>query len=313
MSDAQADFERTQKTIDDFSEQWTRYTENDGYYASVDLFRDICGPLVEPEELRGAHIGDIGSGTGRIVGMLLAAGAARVVAVEPSDAFDVLKANTAEDADKIEYIRGRGENIPAGRNLDLVVSIGVLHHISDPAPVVRAAFDALRPGGRLLVWLYGREGNETYLRFVEPLRRITTRLPQPALAGISHLLNIALGVYIPLCRVLPLPLRGYMRNVIGRFSRSKRFLAIYDQLNPAVARYYGRAEAEALLASAGFVDVRLHHRHGYSWTVIGEKPRAPRAAKAEGEFDGAEPSPCGFEQRSPLGSGCRLSKDRSVV
>ena len=276
MSETQAGLQQTQKTIDDFGEQWTRYTENDGYYASLDLFRDICGPLVQPEELRGAQVGDIGSGTGRIVRMLLAAGAARVIAVEPSDAFDVLKANTASDADKIEYVRGRGEAIPAGRDLDFVVSIGVLHHIFDPAPVVRAAFDALRPGGRLLVWLYGREGNESYLRFVEPLRCVTTRLPQPVLAGISHLLNVALAVYIPLCRVLPLPLRGYMRNVIGHFSWSKRFLVIYDQLNPAVARYYSRAEAEALLASAGFADVRLHHRHGYSWTVIGEKPAARR-------------------------------------
>jgi hypothetical protein len=85
-------------------------------------------------------------------------------------------------------------------------------------------------------------------------------------------LNVLLGLYIQLCRVLPLPLRGYMNNVIGRFSWSKRQLVIYDQLNPTVARYYRQAEAEALLAEAGFCNVRSHHRHGYSWTVIGEKP-----------------------------------------
>lgn len=265
---------QTQQTIADFGEQWTRFTKNEGFYASLELFRDICGPLLEADALRGRLVCEIGSGTGRIVAMLLAAGAGRVIAIEPSDAFDVMKVNMAGSADRIEFIRAPGENIPTGRNIDYVFSIGVLHHIYDPAPVVRAAYQALRPGGRMLVWLYGRENNEAYLRIVEPLRRVTVTLPRPLLSGISHALNLLLGVYIPLCRFLPLPLRGYMNNVIGRFSWANRRLVIYDQLNPTVARYYRRGEAEALLAEAGFVNVRLHHRHGYSWTVIGEKPTA---------------------------------------
>jgi SAM-dependent methyltransferase len=264
--------DQTQRTIDDFGDQWTRYTTNDGYYASLELFRDICGPVLDPSAMKGASVADIGSGTGRIVSMLLAAGAGHVIAIEPSAAFEVLKANTAAHADRIEYVQGAGEAVPVGRDLDYVVSIGVLHHIYDPAPVVRAAYAALRPGGRMLVWLYGREGNESYLRVVEPLRRITVRLPQRALAAICHALNLCLAAYILLCRFLPLPLRGYMNNVIGRFSWTKRYLVIYDQLNPTVARYYTRGEAAALLADGGFANIRLHHRHGYSWTVMGEKP-----------------------------------------
>jgi SAM-dependent methyltransferase len=265
---------QTHQTIADFGEQWTRFTKNEGFYASLELFRDICGPLLDADALRGKLVCEIGSGTGRIVSMLLAAGAARVIAIEPSAAFEVMKANLAGSADRIDFVRAPGEAIPSGRDLDYVFSIGVLHHIYDPAPVVRAAYRALRPGGKMLVWLYGREGNEAYLRIVEPLRRITVTLPRPLLAGISHVLNLFLGLYIPLCRVLPLPLRGYMNNVIGHFSWANRHLVIYDQLNPTVARYYRRGQAEALLADGGFVNVRLHHRHGYSWTVIGEKPGA---------------------------------------
>ena len=63
-----------------------------------------------------------------------------------------------------------------------------------------------------------------------------------------------------------------MRSVLARFPRDKRRLVIYDQLNPAYAKYYREHEARALLSDAGFRNVRLHHRHGYSWTVIGEKP-----------------------------------------
>ena len=34
------------RTIQDFGDQWTRYTGNEGYYGSVELLRDICEPLV---------------------------------------------------------------------------------------------------------------------------------------------------------------------------------------------------------------------------------------------------------------------------
>jgi hypothetical protein len=137
---------------------------------------------------------------------------------------------------------------------------------------VRAAFNALRAGGRCIVWLYGREGNETYLAFALPLRKITVLLPHRLLVALSYLLEITLTIYIGLCRFLPLPMRSYMRGVLAKFTRPVRRLTIYDQLNPAYAKYYARAEAEALLSQAGFTEIRLFHRHGYSWTVLGIKP-----------------------------------------
>lgn len=264
----------TDRTIKDFGRQWTRYTTNDGHYASAELFADICGPLLSPAELQGARVAEIGSGTGRIVRMLIQAGVDHVVAVEPSEAFDVLRQNTAEWSDRIDYLHARGDAIPPGGGLDYIFSIGVLHHVPDPGPVMRAAFEALRPGGRMLVWLYGREGNEAYLRIVGPLRTLTTHFPPSLLAAVSHLLTLLLTAYIFLCRFLPLPLSRYANNVIGKFSWRQRFLVIYDQLNPAVAEYYTAEEARALLEAAGLQYVRLHHRHGYSWTVIGTKPEA---------------------------------------
>jgi hypothetical protein len=71
---------------------------------------------------------------------------------------------------------------------------------------------------------------------------------------------------------MPLPLADYMRRVMQPLTPDKRRVVIYDQLNPAYAKYYTREEARALLAGPGFTDIRLHHRHGYSWTVIGTKP-----------------------------------------
>ena len=67
----------TRRTIEDFGDQWTEFTTNDGYYGSVELFADIVGPLLPLDSLKGKRVAEIGSGTGRIVHMLLAAGAGK--------------------------------------------------------------------------------------------------------------------------------------------------------------------------------------------------------------------------------------------
>jgi len=264
----------TKRTIEDFGEQWTAFRDNSGYYGSAKLLADLFGPLLDRNEVSGRRVADIGSGTGRIVNMLLDAGAQHVYAVEPSAAMNVLEQNTRQRRERISYIHGPGEALPPGLDLDLVVSIGVIHHIPDPRPVLKAAYRALKPGGICLVWLYGSEGNEAYLRLAEPLRKITVHLPHRALTGLAYLLSLGLDLYIALCRFLPLPMRAYMREVLAKFTPAVRRLTIYDQLNPAYAKYYKKEEANALLAGNGFVDVRLYHRHGYSWTVIGRRPNA---------------------------------------
>jgi SAM-dependent methyltransferase len=262
----------SERTIADFGDQWTAFQGNEGFYGSTELFLDVCGPLLDPEEIRGRRITDIGSGTGRIVQMLMGAGAAHVTAVEPSAAFEVLQRNVAQYGDRVTCVHATGDRLPAG-DYDYVVSIGVLHHIPDPAPVVAAARRALRPGGRMVAWLYGREGNAAYLALAMPARALTVRLPRAVVLALARAANALMTPYIAMCRSLPLPLAGYFTEVFGRMSHDKRVLIIYDQLKPAYAKYYSRHEAIALLESQGLVNVRVHHRHGYSWTVIGTKPQ----------------------------------------
>jgi hypothetical protein len=67
-------------------------------------------------------------------------------------------------------------------------------------------------------------------------------------------------------------LREYMLSILEKMSPKKRRLIIYDQLKPSYAKYYTQFEARKLLSDRNFENVRVHHRHGYSWTVIGTKP-----------------------------------------
>jgi SAM-dependent methyltransferase len=260
-----------EKTITDFGDQWTHFTENSGYYGSVDCLQDIFGTLFSCEAIKGMSTAEIGSGSGRIVNMLLDAGAAHVIAIEPSAAFSVLGDNTANRSTQVTLVNKPGSAISTFTDLDLIVSIGVLHHIVDPSDCVQGAYEALRHGGKFVAWVYGFEGNELYLALAQPVRWLSKRLPHSLLSGFCSLLCLPLALYVWLCKFVRLPMCDYMLNHIAKLDHRQRHLTIYDQLNPAYAKYYKKAEAFALLERSGFKNIVQYHRHGYSWTVVGEK------------------------------------------
>lgn len=260
------------RTIADFGEQFSHYQCDAGYYGSSQCLLDILGPFCEEVEIAGKSTADIGSGTGRIVSMLLDLGAQSVLAIEPSSSFQYLEKNFKSD--RLQLLQERGEAIAQYPDrFDFVFSIGVLHHITDPDPVVRAARESLKPGGKLVIWLYGHEGNIPYLVLASILRSFTTSLSHQSLVAISRFLRPLLDSYAGLCSNDQnwLPMHSYMKNHIQRLSPEQREMTIYDQLNPAWAKYYSRKEAVDLLERNGFANVRTYHRHRYSWTVIGEK------------------------------------------
>lgn len=232
---------------------------------------DFVAPF-DLEQIKGRKVLDLGAGNGRFSFGLSRFDPKIVYALEPSSASDVIrKAIERSDANNIEVIQKRGDEIPFDKEIDYIFSIGVIHHILEPGAVVASAFRALKPGGRFIIWLYGYENNELYLFLIKILRPVTTRLPHRVLVVVSHLLNIPLTLYVWASRILPLPLHDYMRSVISNLTWHKRSVVIFDQLNPSYAKYYKRKEAIKLLEDHGFI-VEIHHRRNYSWVAIGTKP-----------------------------------------
>jgi ubiquinone/menaquinone biosynthesis C-methylase UbiE len=260
-----------EKTIRDFGEQWQTFRENTGYYASLDIFKDIVGPLVDIEDIKGKVVADVGSGTGRVVNMLADAGAEHIVAIEPSSSFPILKQNTDRHHKRITYLNISGHELTSEDNFDHIFSLGVLHHIYDPAPCLKACYRALKRGGRIVIWLYGFEGNGLYLFWYHAVCRITRSLPHWALMIFCRLLRIPIVGYGHLAKLFRLPMHEYFKNHYLRIDRRAQLATLYDQLNPAYAKYYRKSEALGLLETAGFQNIRIYHRHGYSWTLTGEK------------------------------------------
>lgn len=253
-------------TVKDFSAQWDEYAALEGFYASPDILRDLLGPLLELERLAGKKICEVGCGNGRYL-RTLASFAGHATAIEPSSGIERAKVVTRE-MNNITFIKEDFYNVGAIENVDYVFCLGVLHHMARPADALAKMRAMLARGGKAVVWVYGKEGNGLYLSLAKAVRVLTTRLPHAVLKFISKLLVWPLLGYIGLCRMLPLPMRRYMRNILSKLDRRTLELVIYDQLNPVIARYYSRDEIEALFRAAGYSDLNFFHRHGYSWTVL---------------------------------------------
>lgn len=259
-------------TIQDFGRQWQEYTENKGFYASIEALEGLFHPLLNISDIQNATIADVGAGTGRYTLMFQQAGAEKIVALEPSDAYLILKKNIA-GLKNIECLKKRADEIPAD-GFDFVFCIGVLQFIQDPLPALKAMKQSLNKSGRIFLWVYSEENNRLYLSFVLPLRKLTTSLPHGVLKVLTSIILPLAEIYalasLTCClfKLPKLPLSDYLKNYFMRVDRYTRKIIIHDQLNPTYVKYYNKIELKALLKSCGFDDIKLHHRMGYSWSVL---------------------------------------------
>lgn len=96
-------------------------------------------------------VGDLGCGTGQLASGL-APFVARVIAVDRSG--DMLQAarRRLREHSNVDVRRGELEAVPiADEDLDAATLMLVLHHVADPATVLREAARVLKPSGRLLI------------------------------------------------------------------------------------------------------------------------------------------------------------------
>ncbi|KJR43539.1 type 11 methyltransferase [Candidatus Magnetoovum chiemensis] len=190
--------EKGLNTIKDFGEQWLEYNENKGFYASIEALKSLLFPLINISDIDNSTIADVGAGTGRYSLMFNKVGAKKIVSIEPSEAYFILKKNTA-GIDNIECLKKRADEIHQNE-FDFVFCIGVLQFIPDPIPALKAMKASLKKGGKFFLWVYSKENNRLYLSFVIPLRKLTTRIPHVLLKGLTYFLLPLVEIYAQISR-----------------------------------------------------------------------------------------------------------------
>jgi SAM-dependent methyltransferase len=272
--------EQQRKTASAFGWQWQHFAEQHPEFE--EQFLDWLHPIGR-DFFRGKRVLDAGCGTGRHAHFAAEFGAAEVIALDLSDAVEAARANLAHQAN-VHVVQGDLLRPPfltagAGGGFDLVYSIGVLHHLPDPYAGFQSLLRFVRPGGTIAVWVYGHENNGFVRHVVEPLRRVSTKIPPPMLRGLAWPLALgfhgaAKGVYRPLHGTAvgrALPLDEYMSSVAG-FSFRQNYAIVFDQLVAPTAAYIRGDELERWFSDNGLEDVVVSHRHGNSWRGQGRRP-----------------------------------------
>lgn len=248
-----------------FGYSWDTY--GDLLLAHETQFLRWTAPLT-PEDWRGKRFLDAGCGIGRNSYWPLTYGAASCLAVDIDErTLARARANLADfpqakvDCCSIYELDRTDE-------FDIAFSIGVIHHLSDPLAAINQLKGAVKPGGLVLAWLYGRENNGWIVWLFDPLRRaIFSRTP----LGLVHALSLPLTAILWVSLRIAPPKHSYLR-LIRRFGFRHLRAIVFDQMIPRVTRHYRQDEAVGLFRSAGLEDVQVRWINENSWSVTGKKP-----------------------------------------
>jgi SAM-dependent methyltransferase/putative flippase GtrA len=250
---------------DRFGYSWDVYAEL--LPEHEEQFRRWTAPLT-PEQWRGVRFLDGGCGIGRNAYWPMIYGAAGGLAIDVDDRTLARARENLAAFPAVEVRRESIYEIAEENAFDLAFSIGVIHHLEFPGAAVARLARATRPGGTVLVWLYGRENNGWIVRLLNPVRMaVLSRLP----LGLVHALSWPLAAILWLSLRLGAGRLEYFR-LLRKFAFRHVRAIVFDHLIPRIARYYTRGEAIELLRQAGLDAVDAVWVNQMSWAVRGRKP-----------------------------------------
>lgn len=244
--------------------QWSAFEDQ-----SEMLFHEWIWPN-RMEDFAGKTVLDAGCGRGQHL-KFVASYAKQAVGVDLNCA--ALAAQHCADCPNVSTIEDDLIQMDLGRTFQVAYSIGVLHHTDDPRAAFQNVARHVEIGGRVIVWVYGHEGNALNRLLVEPVKRYVLRYwPRAALVALAHILTVLL--YVPVYTAYRLPLRflpyyHYFQN-FRRLGYRRNVLNVFDKLNAPQTWFIRRREV-ADWFSDGFEDVSLESYLGVSWRASGTR------------------------------------------
>ena len=264
-------------TANAFGYEWTNFSQ-----MTEEDRREFLGwisPLA-PADFKGRVVLDCGCGKGRHIFLAAQFGAQEVVGVDLSDAVEAAYANTHK-LPNVHVVQADIYNLPFAKPFNLAYSIGVLHHLPVPKQGFLAMVGHLAPGGRVVSWVYGKEGNIWIEKLVDPVRKnVTSRLPQAATRFLAFFPAVVLYAALKLlyrpARHRPLlkkmlPYSDYICS-IADYSFTENFWNVFDQLVAPTAFYHSRDEIVDWYQTADIEQVQISQYNSNSWRGTGLIP-----------------------------------------
>ncbi|HJQ36175.1 MAG TPA: class I SAM-dependent methyltransferase [Thermoanaerobaculia bacterium] len=260
-----------------FGEEWSEYDQTN--LVGPDYEQQFAGYFhIFPWERLPANAEgfDLGCGSGRWA-RGVAPRVGRLHCIDPSDALEVARRALRDQPNCVFHRTGVSHMPIADESMDFGYSLGVLHHLPDPAAGMRDCARKLKKDAPFLVYLYYAFDNQPrWYRWMwaatELGRRTISRLPRRARVAVTRV--IAATVYWPLARMarvlekLKIPIKSFPLSIYrDRTYYSMRTDAL-DRFGTRLEHRFTRAQIEAMMRNAGLTDIRFSDHAPY-WCAVG--------------------------------------------
>ena len=288
LPDAHAVSNEARRTVERFGAQWNDFDFIGPHYEKQ--FLGWISPNT-PEAFAGKVVLEGGCGKGRHSALVSKWGAKEVLAIDLGSAVEAAYRNT-RSLENVHVIQADLFHLPVRpASVDVAFSVGVLHHTPQPEDCFEELVKSVRPGGRVIAWVYGRENNGWIIHGVNPLRMaLTSRLPHRLVYHLSKvpaalLFAVGRSVYLPLSEG---PLEAVGRHLfyqpyishIAQFPYAEIHSIVHDHLTPPIAHYIPGDEFQGWFARLGLEDVSIGWHNQNSWRGSATVPPARAEAGA---------------------------------
>lgn len=260
-------------TAERFGDEWHLFSTIDDTI-SHEQFLDWINPLT-PEFFKDKKVLDAGCGNGRLTRWASRFGAREVVGIDFGKSVEVAHYNTRE-THNTTIIQADIRHLPFNEEFDYAYSIGVLHHLPDPHEGFINLLRAVKTGGAITLWVYGYEGNALVRKYIEPVRRVTSRLPTFILRPFAYMMTIFAYIFVKYVYQLihyfaptlysRLPMHAYIRTWFP-YTYRELYSVIYDQLVTPITHYISRDTLETWGRESQVKNFSISSRAGNGWRM----------------------------------------------
>lgn len=248
-----------------FGYEWNKYSHLDKNYEVQ--FKNWVYPLTA-SDFKEKKILDAGCGMGRNSYWCLKWGAKEVVAFDYDQRSVAASQKNLKEFNKAKILYKNIYELNWENEFDLVLSIGVIHHLEKPAEALKKLVNTLKPEGTLLIWVYSYEGNEWLVKYFNPLRKnITSKLPVSVVHLISYFFSLPLWLFV---KIFKGP-SNYLKQ-LSTFKFWHLHSIVFDQLLPKIANYWKKDEVLELFKDLNLKEIQINQpANNCGWTLIGKK------------------------------------------
>lgn len=268
------------RTVHDFGREWQRFDQSDISLKERERAFAEYFAVFPWDSLPAGAVGfDAGCGSGRWAA-LAAPRVGRLHCIDASaDALAVARRNL-NGRTNVDFHAASVASMPLpDGSMDFGYSLGVLHHLPDPAAGLAACVRKLKPGAPMLIYIYYAFDNKPawfcwLWRASDCMRRAVSRAPFRIKALTAEV--AAALIYWPLARSARLAER--LGCNVGHWPLSAyKWRSYYSMRTDALDRFgtrlehrMTRAQIEAMMKSVGLRDIRFSERLPF-WCAVGRK------------------------------------------